>query len=220
MNLKTAADCLRLFACGQSIRGHGPLLQGPSAWKKSHRYFLPLFLITCSMSSTYAAEFNQVQASKSTLAFAYKQMGVPMEGKFRKFAARIAFDPDKITAAQAQIEVNPADIDTGLSDADSEVLGKKWFNAKAYPSVQFVSSGVKALGGNRYEVLGKLSIKGKSQDISAIFTFKPEGAAGVFDGAFILKRLDYAIGEGEWTDVSAVANEVQVKFHIVTNAAK
>lgn len=171
------------------------------------------------MNSTHADEFNQIQNNKSTLTFAYKQMGVPMEGKFRKFAARIAFDPDRISAAQAQIEVNPADIDTGLSDADTEVLGKLWFNTKVYPSAQFVATGVKVLGGNRYEALGKLTLKGKSHDVSALFTFKTEGTAGIFDGAFTLKRLDYAIGEGEWTDVSAVANEVQVKFYIVANAA-
>lgn len=188
--------------------------------KSLHHYFLPLLLLVSAANSAHAAEFNQVQANKSTLTFAYKQMGVPMEGKFRKFMGRIAFDPARLSAAQAQIEVNPADIDTGLSDADAEALGKLWFNVKAYPSTQFVSTGVKALGGNRYEALGKLTIKGKSQDVSAIFTFKPEGTVGTFDGTFTLKRLDYAIGEGEWTDVSAVANEVQVKFHIVANAVK
>jgi len=181
--------------------------------KNSLRYFT--LLLAGAMSSAHATEFNQVQADKSTLTFAYKQMGVPMEGRFRKFAARIAFDPSKLGAAQAQIEVNPADIDTGLSDADAEVLGKLWFNTKVFPGVRFAATGVKALGGNRYEALGKLTLKGKTQDISALFAFKQEGSVGVFDGAFTLKRLDYAIGEGEWTDVSAVANEVQVKFHVV-----
>ena len=207
----------------QFDRGHGPLLQGSSVslWvKRLCLCFLPLLLFTSAMNSAHATEFNQVQVNKSTLTFAYKQMGVPMEGKFRKLAAHIAFDPAKLSAAQAQIEVNPADIDTGLNDADTEVLGKLWFNARVFPSVRFVATGVKALGSNRYEALGKLTLKGKTQDVSAIFTFKPEGAAGVFDGAFTLKRLDYAIGEGEWTDVSAVANEVQVKFHIVANAVK
>ncbi|MFY9260487.1 MAG: hypothetical protein WAO71_08275 [Gallionella sp.] len=28
----------------------------------------------------------------------------------------------------------------------------------------------------------------------------------------------YAIGEGEWTDVGTVANEIQIKFHLVVNA--
>ena len=34
-------------------------------------------------------------------------------------------------------------------------------------------------------------------------------------GAFTLKRLDYRIGEGDWTDTSIVASEVQVQFKLV-----
>ena len=167
----------------------------------------------------HAIEFNQVLTDKSTLSFNYKQMGVPMEGKFRKFAARISFDPAKLNVAQAQLDVALASIDTGFSEADEEVVGKQWFNAKTYPSARFVSTGVKALGGNRFEARGKLTIKGKTLDVLAPFTFKAEGSSGIFDGAFTLKRLDYAIGEGAWSDVSAVANEIQIRFHLVAVAA-
>ena len=185
------------------------------------RYVLPLSGLLLAGAPLYsrAVEFNQVQTGKSTLTFAYKQMGVPMEGRFRQFSARVAFDPVKAGIAQAQIEINLASIDTGFSDGDEEVLGKQWFNTRIYPVAQFVSTGVKTLGGNRYEVFGKLTLKGKTQGVSAPFTFKPEGTKGVFDGAFTLKRLDYAIGEGVWTDVSAVANEIQIRFHIVADAA-
>lgn len=186
--------------------------------KIPHRYFLPL-LLACAPIHTQAAEFNLVQTDKSSLVFAYKQMGVPMEGNFGRFSVRINFDPARVNAAKARLEVDLASIDTGSNEANDEVAGKQWFNTKAFPSAQFVSTGVKALGGNRYEVLGKLTLKGKALDVAAPFTFRQEGAAGIFDGAFILKRLDYAIGEGAWTDVSAVANEIQIKFHVVAHAA-
>ena len=185
------------------------------------RIFLPLagVLVMSLLGQVHATEFNQVLTDKSTLSFNYKQMGVPMEGKFRKFAARISFDPAKLNAAQAQLDVALASIDTGFSEADEEVVGKQWFNAKDYPTARFVSTGVKALGGNRFEARGKLTIKGKTLDVLAPFTFKPEGSSSTFDGAFTLKRLDYAIGEGAWSDVSAVANEIQIRFHLVAVAA-
>ncbi|MBI5658821.1 MAG: YceI family protein [Nitrosomonadales bacterium] len=170
-------------------------------------------------AGSHAAEFGEVQTGKSAITFAYKQMNVPMEGKFNRFSARLAFDPEKIRAAHARIEVELASIDTGFSESDDEVGGKLWFNTKAFPVAQFVSSGVKALGGNRYEALGKLSIKGRSLDVSAPFTFRQEGAVAVFEGTFHLKRLDYGIGEGIWSDLATVANEVQIRFHIVAAAA-
>lgn len=175
-----------------------------------------LFLVA---SSANAIEYNQVLNDKSSISFGYKQMGVPLDGKFKKFVAQIDFDPAKPEAAQAKFDIDIASIDTGNSDANDEVVGKDWFNAKAYPTAKFVSTSVKALGANRFEVQGKLTIKGKTLAVSTPFTYKPDATAALFDGSLTIKRLDYAIGEGEWTDVSTVANEIQIKFHITAAAA-
>jgi polyisoprenoid-binding protein YceI len=185
--------------------------------KKLVRY--SLLLLAGAACSAQAAEFSQVQADKSTLTFGYKQMGVPAEGAFRKFAAIIAFDPAKPTAASAQFEIDLASIDVGAKEGNDEVVGKQWFNVKSFPTAKFVSTSVKALGGNRYEVAGKLTIKGKTQEVSAPFTVKQEGAVAVFNGGFTLKRLDFAIGEGPWADVGTVANEVQITFHVLAGVA-
>ncbi len=183
-----------------------------------YRYILPLLCLF--PASSQAVEFTEFMPAMSAITFAYKQMNVPLEGKFNRFSARIAFDPEKAHAAQAIIEVELASIDTGFSDADSEVAGKLWFNTQAFPAARFVSNGVRALGGNRYEALGNLSIKGRTLDVIAPFTFRQEGEGAIFDGSFNMKRLDYAIGEGIWSDLATVANEVQVKFHIVAAARK
>ncbi|HSD61067.1 MAG TPA: YceI family protein [Burkholderiales bacterium] len=162
-----------------------------------------------------AVEFNAVQTDQSKLGFTVKQMGVPVDGKFRTFSAAIAFDPSRPEAAKADIQINLASVDAGSSEANEEVIGKQWFNVKAYPTASFVATGVKPLGGNRYELAGKLSIKGRTQDALAPFTFKQEGGRGIFDGSFVIKRADFAIGEGPWADFATVANEIPVRFHIV-----
>ena len=165
-----------------------------------------------------AVEFNQVLTDKSTVNFAYKQVGVPLEGKFKKFASQINFDPAKPEAASAKFDIDVASIDTGSDEGNEEVVDKEWFNAKTYPTARFVSTAVKPLGNNRYEVQGKLTIKGKTLPVSAPFTYKAAAATAVFDGAFAIKRLDYAIGEGEWKDVSTIANDIQIKFHITATS--
>lgn len=170
------------------------------------------------VNTSYAVEFTQVVPAKSALTFGYKQMGVPMEGKFGQFSAQMRFDPTKLNAAQANISVNLASIDTGSTEADEEVSGKLWFNSRVFPNGQFVSSSVKSLGANRFQAFGNLTLKGKSLPVSAVFTFKPDGNTATFDGTFVLKRLDYAIGEGIWTDLATVANEIQIGFHLIANA--
>ncbi len=190
-------------------------------WSRSRMIMLHGTMLLCLMlvaSHVSALEFKQVLPNESTVAFGYKQMGVPMEGKFNKFSAQISFDPATLAKAQARIDIDVASIDTGSSDANEEVAGKLWFNTKAFPAASFVSTGIKALGGNRYQASGKLSIKGKTLDVTTPVTFQATGTRGIFEGTFAIKRLDYAIGEGEWTDVSTVADEIQIKFHIVVNA--
>jgi polyisoprenoid-binding protein YceI len=176
-------------------------------------------LAVAAAGSGAAAEFNQFQASKSSLSFVSKQMGVPIDGSFRKFAASLTFDPARPTAASARLDLDLNSIDAGSKDANDEVVGKPWFNIKVFPTATFVSSAVRPLGGDRFELVGKLTIKGRSQDLTAPFTFRQDGGNGVFDGAFVLKRLEFGVGDGVWSDVSTVANEVQIKFHIVAAPA-
>lgn len=163
---------------------------------------------------------ESVDYSKSEIAFVSRQMNVPVEGRFRKFAARIAFDPKKPAASKAEIDVDLASADTGSDEANAEIGKKPWFNLAVFPKAKFISTGVKPLGPDRYEVRGSLSIKGISRDVIAPFTVKTAGDTRTYEGAFTLLRLQFGIGEGVWSDTETVADEVQVRFRIVTTGNK
>jgi polyisoprenoid-binding protein YceI len=169
-------------------------------------------------TAAMAAELTQFSPEKSQITFISKQMGVAVDGRFRKFDTKIAVDPAKPETGKVQLEIDLASIDAGSSDADAEVKGKSWFNTAAFPKATFVSSQVRALGNGRYEALGKLTIKGTSRDVSAPFTVKPEAGGAWFDGGFTLNRLQFKIGDGVWADTSTVADEVQIKFKIFVTA--
>lgn len=181
---------------------------------------LTLAFLALAATVAQAAEFGPVLADKSAVTFVSKQMGVPVDGRFRKFNAAVAFDPSKPAQGSAKFDIDLNSIDTGSQEANDEVVGKQWFNVKLFPTASFVSTAVKPLGGDRYEVAGKLIVKGKSQDVAIPATFRQEAGNGVFDGSFTLKRLDFAIGEGVWSDVGTVANEVLVRFHVVAAPRK
>lgn len=184
-----------------------------------NRLRLLLCLALLLAENTQAIEYNQLLQKESTVTFAYKQMGVPMQGKFGQFAAQLTFDPAKLDKAQAHLDVTLASIDTGSTDADEEVVGKLWFNAKTYPLASFTSSGIQSLGGNRYQAKGQLSIKGRTLDVVAPVAFKANGNKAIFDGNFAIRRTAFAIGEGEWKDLGTVADDVQIVFHLVVLAS-
>ena len=182
--------------------------------------FLALTLAATLPWSAYAAEYRQIQADQSAITFVYQQMGVAMEGKFRRFTAQLQFDPERLESAQATVEVDLASIDTGSADGDQEVAGKTWFDTSAFPTARFVASRVKALGDHRYEATGQLTIKGKTQDIVVPATFAAQGQSGVFDGRFTLRRADFAIGQGPWAAFDVVANDVQIQFHLTARTGE
>lgn len=184
------------------------------------RFALAFALITAMAPAAHAVEYSQVDASKSSINFTYKQMGVAMNGKFKKFASQLSFDPAKLGTAKASFDVELASIDAGSTEANDEVVGKQWFNTKVFPTARFVSSSVKAIGNNHYEVAGTLTIKGKTQNVTVPAMFTPQGNGGVFDGALTIRRGDFSIGEGSWSAFDIVANDIQIKFHITANAAK
>ena len=182
------------------------------------RLVLALVSVLAFVATAHAAEYSRVQAENSRIGFAYQQMGVPMEGSFSKFASRLSFDPTAPTSARVSIDVDLASIDTGFEDGDDEVGRETWLNTQAFPTAHFESSAVKALGDNKYELAGKLTIKGTTRDVLVPATFTAQGGLGVFDGSLRIQRGDFSIGEGGWKGFDIVANDVVITFHITVAA--
>ena len=176
---------------------------------------LPLTLVLASLLCAPVAHAQQkLVAAQSEVGFISKQMGVPLDGKFKRFDAQIAFDPKKPEASTIAFTVDIASATLGSPEPDAELPKAEWFNTAKFPQASFQSGSIKALGGGKFEVAGKLAIKGASQDAVIPVTLTATGATTVATGSFTLKRLAYKIGEKEWADTSMVADDVQVTFKL------
>jgi polyisoprenoid-binding protein YceI len=176
------------------------------------RTILPAALVLLAFA---ASAQQKIDPAKSSIRFVTRQMNVPVEGRFPKFDATVAFDPAKPEATKAEFEVDLASIDLGNDEGNTEARRKAWLNIDAFPKARFVASSVKALGGGKFEAAGPLTIKGTSQNVVAPFTLTEAGAARTVEGQFALKRLQFKIGEGPWSDTETVADEVIVRFRFV-----
>lgn len=156
----------------------------------------------------------QLQAAGSEIAFVTRQMGVPVEGKFGQFSAQIALDPKKPETGRVAFTIDTGSARFGAAETDAEVPKPAWLNVAKFPQARFQSSAIKALGGGRFEVAGQLSIKGSTQPVVVPVQLTQSGAASTATGSFVIKRLAFKIGEGEWADTSMVADEVQVRFKL------
>ncbi|HTH76866.1 MAG TPA: YceI family protein [Trinickia sp.] len=178
-----------------------------------HRWVAPAF-VALAVAAPCGAH-AEVDLSKSSIMAVSKQMNVPIEGVFRKFSARVSFDPAKPASGSAQITVDVGSYDLGDPSYDSQVVGKDWFDAQRYPTATFQSSAIAAAGGNQYRVTGRLTIKGKTALVVAPVTLTQRDDVQVLDGTLPIKRSQFDIGAGEWKDTSIVADEVSIKFHLV-----
>ena len=161
------------------------------------------------------ASADAVVPGKSEIAFTMKQMGVNFDGRFKAWKADIVFQPAALDKAKAVIDVDLASLDLASADSEEEARGALWFNTSKFPVAHFASTSFRNIGGDRFEVAGKLSLKGVTRDLTVPIVVKPDAGNRVAEGTFSLKRLEYQIGEGEWADTGTVADDIRVRVRIV-----
>ncbi|HRK36749.1 MAG TPA: YceI family protein [Burkholderiaceae bacterium] len=177
--------------------------------------------LTGLLAAPSAFAQQKLVPAQSNLSFVIKQMGVPVEGQFKVFDAQVAFDPAKLPASRIGFTVDIGSATMGLKEVDVELPKPVWLAAVKFPKATFESSAIKSLGGGKFEVVGKLAIKGTSRDVTVPVTLVQTGAAPnlttTATGAFSIPRLAFKVGEAEWADTSMVADEVQVKFKLAVS---
>src|SRR5574343_2003706 len=103
--------------------------------------------------------------AQSEIVFVSKQMGVPVEGRFKKFDAQLQFDPAKPQTSRIDFTVDVASATLGVPEVDAELPTPVWFNVPKFPQATFQSRTIKAIGAGKFEVTGKLALKGSTRDV-------------------------------------------------------
>ena len=183
-----------------------------SSMKMTQRALFASLLVLSLAAS--AASLLKTDTAKTSVSAVFKQMSVPVESKFKTFNIAIDYNPQAPGAASAKVEIDTASLDLGEAEMNKEVAKKEWFNSSQYPKATFVSNSIKPVSPGKLSVTGKLTIKGKTADVSFPLTVKTDAGKQVFEGMLPIKRLAFNIGEGEWKDTSMVADEVTIKFRV------
>ncbi len=182
---------------------------------KPKHSFIPS-LAAMLMAASGGASAQGVLIDKSEIRFVSKQMGVNVEGRFRKWKANVDFRPEDLAHSRAGFEIDLASIDLASEDTEAEVRRPVWFDTARFPVAKFASTEVKGFGGDRYEITGTLSLKGVAKDVVVPVALKRDAAGNsVAEGEFRVKRLEFKVGEGPWADPDTVANDVTVRVRIV-----
>ncbi len=173
-----------------------------------------LFLVLPLTAGAEAPTWR-VDTAKSLIGFSGAQTGAPFSGKFTRYTAAIAFDPDHPDASHLNVTVDLASAVTGDPQRDSALPGADWFDTAHAPQATFTSTAIEKKADGSYQAKGTLSLRGFAHPVVLPFTLQIQGATAHAKGHAELIRTDFGVGQGAWSSSQWVALEVGVDVDIV-----
>ncbi|TAN56733.1 MAG: YceI family protein, partial [Magnetospirillum sp.] len=84
---------------------------------------------------------------------------------------------------------------------------------------RFEATAFRSKGGNAFDAVGSLRIRGVTKPVVLPFTLDITGPTAHAKGRLDLLRTDYGVGQGPWKAADMVALEVAVTIDLVATVA-
>ena len=183
---------------------------------KLTRFAAVLLPVLWSVAVPAVAKPDQwiVARPASQIGFRSSMGGAAFAGSFRRWDARIAFDPAALdqSSVVAVIDLNSAT--TGDASRDQSLPTADWFNVARFPRATFAASKFKSLGGGRYVASGTLTIKGVTRPVVLPFNLTIAGTKARMQGSLTLDRRAFGIGQGQFAGADTIPFNVQVVIRV------
>jgi polyisoprenoid-binding protein YceI len=173
-----------------------------------------LALLVALATPCIASATDYAVKAGSTLGFTSNFQGSSFDGRFDKWTAAISYDTAKLASSRFDVTIDLASAKTGDSDRDNALPGSDFFDVAKYPQAHFVSTAFRQQG-NEVIADGMLTLRGVTKPVSLNVAFKPLGNGATLDVSGTVKRLDFGVGGGQYSDTSVIGADVKVTAHLV-----
>lgn len=114
----------------------------------------------------WAASYT-IDASHSRVGFSITHMTVStVRGEFGTFSGTIEYDPNNVAATKVSGKVTVSAIDTRDVKRDEHLVSADFFDAAKFPEMSFVSTSVKNITADGFELVGNLTIHGVTKEVT------------------------------------------------------
>ncbi len=160
-----------------------------------------------------------IDPENSSINFTYNQYGQNITGSFSTWSGEIYFDSKALNKSSAHIRINTDSIKTGSTDRDQQARNAQWFNTQKHPHAIFKSESFEKTKPNHYRIKGHLTLRGIKLPVEFPFTLDitnaPEtGQQATMRANLILNRLDYGIGQDQWSAPQDIKNPVEININL------
>jgi len=153
-------------------------------------------------------------APGSTLGFTTAWSGDPIQGRFERWMAAIAFSPDALDTSKVSVSIDMASARTGDAQRDASLPAADWFDSAAHPKATFIATKFEKKGADRYVAHGSLSLRGVTRPIDLPFKLTIAGNTAKVSGATTLDRTQFGVGQGEFTATDQIPAKVTVRVEL------
>lgn len=140
--------------------------------------------------------------------YSIKFSGTKIKGKFKDLKGDVQFNKNNLAASKFSFTVDVKSISTGNWLKTRHAKGKKWFNAKSFPNIEFNSSKFSKTESG-YEVTGTMEMHGNSKEMTIPFSFDDN----IFSAQFSINRMDFNVGTMKGMS-KKVSNEIKLEIQI------
>ena len=117
------------------------------------------------MSTTTKTKWA-IDPAHSEVGFKVKHMMFTnVSGKFMKFDASIETENDAFEHSHIEFKGQVDSLTTGSPDRDTHLLSPDFFDAASFPEIRFVSTSIKKIDGDTFELYGDLTMHGVTRFI-------------------------------------------------------
>ncbi len=156
---------------------------------------------------------------QSQIGFKAFVQGKEFKGQFTDFNGDIFFDPDNLAKSAADIRVKIASVQTEITARDQYLVMEPWLFAESFPESQLKTTKFEKVNKNQYVAYANLTMRGVSLPVTIPLTLafsQNNGGHEVvsMQGSFEIKRLDFNIGTGDWSDPKMAENTVVIEVSL------
>jgi polyisoprenoid-binding protein YceI len=150
-----------------------------------------------SLTGSAQATKWAVDKGHSNVKFTVTHMTVSeVEGSFKIFDGTLEHTKPDFSDAKINFTVDVNSVFTDNERRDNHLKGEDFFNAATYPAMKFVSTGIKPLGNNKYQLAGNLTIRDITKPVVFDVTYggtvnTGRGRKSGFKAKTTINRFDY-----------------------------
>ena len=150
-----------------------------------------------------------------------------VRGRFGAFRGKVEeLDPADLTRSAVAVEIDAASIDTGVADRDNHLRSPDFLDVERFPKLRFKSTKVEKAGGNRYRILGELTIRDVTREVVLDAEYGGQGKDPwgnqrvAFTATTVLDRGDFGLTWNQVLEAGGVLVGERIDIEIEVQAVK